>query len=215
MILVRKTMRGDDSDKPDAVRRLFSTFRRHVSADGGKLDLDAILSVSRMKSYRHLVIVPDEYEYAFRMLYEVPKKVLKNTIISEDIGDAGASGEITLSSSRFGISSWTVEPGIYFLDDVGFVDKSIADSIMEPSDGYIVLAATRIHRKKRIFWLNPDVIYAESGSDYEYQKEIISIGPISKTRLWYQRAIENGDDTMGELMRHVTSTCLRDLDIMR
>lgn len=98
-------MRDDDSDKPEAVNRLLRSFRRHTAADGGKFDIDAILKVSRMREYRDLVIVPDNYEYSFRILLDVPAEALSKTIGASRLGVVGVSESLTLNSSTFDISS--------------------------------------------------------------------------------------------------------------
>lgn len=164
------------------VRGFLSSFKRHTQGAVSSMDWwtteVVIRDMAKSKQYRELVVVPDHYEMAYRMLYNVTQETLAGIIGSNDVPRTGSA--CAPLSGRRHVVSWTVSPEYLASERRTFTPRGWGESVYEFHEGpFLVVASTPIrHRGKRVFWFNPDLLYAAAESDYFEEQEIVSIGAV-------------------------------------
>ncbi len=173
----------------EARARFLRSFRRHVAADGGRLDVDAMRTLARSAAHRELVLVPPYYSVAWRMLLKVPARSLEE-LLGEAPGVRASGRCVQHDVSPHAVNSWSVSLDAIRGPDRGFTEPRETARVAEPEEGYVVLLACPIPLnggRPRRFWLNPDVLYALAHADFEYQREVVSVGSVGAVWLAYAR----------------------------
>lgn len=110
---------------------------------------------------------------AYRLLYEVAPGDIARMTGLEPEGDSGVS-DATYTDIH-GASSWTMDPSQ--LTQISW-DVTGGDSVARMGEYYALLSADTGGGG---FILNPD---AFSGHGYDYQREVLSVGPVAAKLAW-------------------------------
>ena len=182
-----------------------ASFKWHLVSGRYGVDVGAMRAVAEMPEHRHLVVVPDAYEVAYRLMWNVREKHLAEVLRgAPDVERVGVCAPHKAAADR--VSSWTVSLDALMPDARQFITPRKEATVPGPDGGYAVLVAAPIHPwtndDARRFWLNPDEIYEATG-EYEaaVEREVVSVGSVGRVWMSYVRAADHGDDrTWGELM---------------
>lgn len=143
-----------------------------------------LTALNRKGMYKHILQVPKKYKYAYRQLSNVsteqltkilgyePTDVEPNQVYYED--------GVFLNPNRSPHQSWTVDFDIF--KEMVFSDHNVGGK--HKKDHYFVIVGAKVADNE--FLLNPDATELFSGQ-YSYQKEIISVGPVTCDKIWFIR----------------------------
>lgn len=155
---------------PDVSAALRDFFERQVY-----LPLGVVAEMLRLRgdpAYSGVLATPPGT--AYRLLYEVAPGDIARMTGSEPEGDSGVS-VATYVDTRGGASSWTMDPSQ--LARISW-DVTGGDSAARMGGLYALLSADTAGGG---FLLNPDAL---SGHGYDYQREVLSVGPVAARLAW-------------------------------
>lgn len=151
-----------------------ASFRGHISDE--ELDVDLMRSLASRPAYREALLPPDHYTHAWRLLYEVPRQRLPWDRLRPPPDEGFARNVTYRGLPDHSVSSWTVNPGLFLEDSMGFIDTSEEDLQFT---GYAAVFCAKIHRQPPTFFLNPDLIYRLTGSTFGFEREVVSVRPVT------------------------------------
>lgn len=161
----------------------------HYSGEKSHSAIDTLDKLEKQGLYTDILSVPKEYQYAYRVLTNLSAREV-NKFIGGSIEDIlnverrevqEISGNFTYEPQSKNHSSWTAS-----IDGLRYI-STWTNAHM---DTYIVILKAPIHSGGNRFIMNPDVtpeLEFVSG-EYEWEKEVISIGNVSCSKLWYMRS---------------------------
>lgn len=189
----------DDAD-PDWSDFLRS-FRRHTAADGGRLRTDLMRRLARRPAYRDAILPPDGAEEAWRLLYGVPREALADLGAGPKPPVRGVARGVRYLVGAHRVSSWTLDSGLFSSDMPGF----FSTAEWPGAGSFAVVLRAPIAQRPRRFWLNPDVLYGLSGSDFAYQREVVSVGPLAGCDVAWA---EGSDEYDGPALEELAEWCV-------
>ena len=202
----------------ERVSAFLSSFKRHTQGSVSSLDWwtteTVMRDMARSKRYRDLVVVPENYKMAYRMLYNVDQETLAGIIGRADVPRSGHS--CAPLSGRRKVVSWTVSAAYLASERRTFTPRGWGESVYEFNKGpFLVVASTPIrHRGRRVFWFNPDLLYYAAESDYSEEQEIVSIGAVgSPCVLQWDSA--DGDRSWNQIARSLARSAPHTVDEFR
>lgn len=184
---------GDERNKPSAKsketntpeeNKLSKALQLHYDGDPDSLNpyLSKLNNLEKQDSYKDVLSVPSEYQYAYRVMSNISLETL-TTILGEEPTDYEsneiyeAEGGVFTPKSPRDHYSWSVNHKVFknIAEDWGGIKH------FRPNTFLVFLRAPIASNR---FLLNPNET-APLAKDYAYQDEVISIGSIECDRVWY------------------------------
>lgn len=163
----------------------WEAFRAHYlgGRDAELIDnLPDILAAKRQNRYRDFLDVPMRYQFAYRLMADMPMDYMKTTFKfapktpQEQKRGIVSGGTYDAATRR--ISSWTVDVSVLpkLVEDFGALYRK------QPQSYHILLVA-KLADNRNAFLINPDKyqMAPDMAAQFSYQKEIISYAPV---RVW-------------------------------
>lgn len=175
----REMPERNTDDESELARKLLQHFNGHKSPKITQA-MQHFLNLEKQGNYQDFLTVPSKYQYAYRVLFDVPRSTLFE-IVNDSKPEKLEYGEIGMSEAGmyFEIkeySSWTV-------DKKGL--QAVAVNLGRNTSRYSVVLEAQINGKGNNFVLNPDALIDTEFDLYDDEREIISIGNVACDRVWY------------------------------
>lgn len=167
-------------------KRLSQALENHYSGEMWELStwIPTLDKLNKQGKYKNVLRVPSKYKKAYRMIFDIDLKDLTKILGYEptDIepGEVYHEKKVMIEPFRKGQlqESWTV--------DFDTIERIIQDWWSETENGnfFVILVADV---KKNNFLLNPDITKPWSRY-YDFQREIVSVGPVTCEEIIYLQA---------------------------